>query len=117
MMSIAMLAVGTFILAGTRNLLIPLSKGLHTGTSRSSRIGTYKFKYPCQLLSHLCVLTIQQYSQVLAQGEGAEIQGGCLEEGTSAVRLTWQAEIGQPMRKGQQKVLPFLTSTAVSVAE
>lgn len=50
-------------------------------------------------------------------GEGAEIQGGCLEEGTSAVRLTWQAEIGQPMRKGQQKVHPFLTSTAVSVAE
>ena len=30
MMSIAMLAVGTFVLPGTRNLLIPLSKGLHS---------------------------------------------------------------------------------------
>lgn len=80
-MSIAMLAVGTFILAGTRNLLIPLSKGLHTGTGRSSRIGTYKFKYPCQLLSHLCVLTIQQYSQVLARGKGQRSKEAAWKKG------------------------------------
>lgn len=47
MMSIAMLAVGTFILPGARDWLIPLSRGLCPGAGRGSRIGTYKFKYPC----------------------------------------------------------------------
>lgn len=60
--------VGACALPVISNLHIPpLWGGFTVGQVRGSRISTPKFKYSCQTLGHLFVLTIQQYSWALAQ--------------------------------------------------